>query len=149
MKRIKTETLERRSYIATIVAALVAIGTFIFGAYQFHETQKLQRETLELERETKAVELFIKYNELMRNAAAQSSREGRAVAFWRGNLSVAIAESIWNLTSGEPAWESTVKWMLLDQDQIERINDLDCATYNESFVEFVRRILGHEACSNG
>lgn len=146
MKRIKTETLKRTSYIASIVAAMVAICAFLFGTYQFNETQKLQRDSLELERQTKAVELFVRYNDLMREAAVRKPRENIEAIFWRHNLSIAIAESIWNLTSDDLGWESTVKGMLLHQDQIKRIDDLDCATYNSSFVEFSKRALNHEVC---
>ena len=107
MKRIKTKTLERSSYFATIAVAVVGICALLVGVYQFSETQKQQRETLELERQAKAVELFVKYNDLMREAAAQKSRENTGAVFWRNNLSIAITESIWNLTIGDSGWEST------------------------------------------
>ena len=147
MIRIKTTTLQRSAYIATIVAASVSVIALLYGTYQFGETQKHQRETLELEQETKAVELFIKYNELMRDATGRTSRESEEAKFWRYNLSIAIAESIWNLTNGNLAWENTVKGILLDQDRIKRIDNLDCSTYNLDFIQFTGHALEHAVCS--
>lgn len=71
----KTERLQRWSHIATISASIVAIAALIFGTYQFRCTQALQRENLDFERETKAVDLFIKYNDLKREASEKRATE--------------------------------------------------------------------------
>ncbi len=70
--------LRNASSVATILAAVVAIIAFYYGYKQFYETQKstretlsLQREALEIERESQAIDLYVKYNELMKDAALQ------------------------------------------------------------------------------
>ena len=98
---------ERGSQLATVVVAAVATVSFAVTTCQFTATQKLQRETLNLERQARAVDLFVKYNELMRDAAARPTHESSAAGRWRHNLSLAIAESIWNLMNEDRGWVAT------------------------------------------
>jgi hypothetical protein len=142
----KAERLQRWSHIATITASIVAVAALIFGTYQFRCTQTLQRENLDFERETKAVDLFIKYNDLKREASERRAKESKEGTEWQDNVLIGIAESIWDLRHEVPAWRKTVEWMLAEEDKSSKITDLGCDTYDRSFVEFARHAVGHEVC---
>jgi hypothetical protein len=86
------------SSIATIIAAIVAIIAFYYGYKQFYETQQSARES-------QAVELYVKYNELMKDAPSRD----QSSSFWRDNLGVGIAESIFLLRRGDKGWERTAR----------------------------------------
>jgi hypothetical protein len=66
---LKTDTLERASYLATIAAAIVAVLALVFGYFQFEDTQKAERETLRLQRE-----------------AVHDEREAKAIASLRSSM---------------------------------------------------------------
>ena len=83
------ENIERRAHSATIAASLVAIASLLAGTYQFWKTQdltqenlRLQAETLSNDRETKAIEFFVKFNEIKKDVAGKEvpiSRRGTRV----------------------------------------------------------------------
>ena len=111
--------------ISTIIAALVAIFAFWYGYEQFKQTQRMtleqfnetQRvtreqfnETQKATRESQAVELYVRYNELMKEGEKTPS-------FWVDNAGLSIAETIYILMRGDPGWEKTVRWMLSKHEQ--------------------------------
>jgi len=143
---------------ATIIAALVAVISFYYGYRQFRETQeatrqtlelqrvnlKMQKESLDLERDSKAVELLVKYNDLMREAY-RSSPKGEAV-FWRDNNAILIAESVFKLTGEDKSWKATVGWLLNNHKAFLK-GGLECPTYDDEFIEFVNETMGCNVCS--
>ena len=152
--------LERGSYWATIVAAAVATLAFGFGYFQFSATQEAQRETLELERESQAVELFSKYNELMRDAqpnpgpspspspspSPNPSPSNTDPEFWKNNLAVSIAESIFKLRREDEGWVETVGWMLQHHTKHLKERGLNCKTFDKDFIKFVNQEMGQDVC---
>jgi hypothetical protein len=143
---VDPKKLERGSHIATIAAAVVAAAAFLVATAEFRATQKLERETIDLEREARAVDLFVKYNELMSAAAARPPAKNPQGEDWRGNLAVAIAESIWRLRSNDSGWAATVAWMLQNEERERTVRDLDCSTYDPTFVALAVKTLGHGVC---
>lgn len=124
--------LESASSLATILAAVVAIFAFYYGYKQFQETQKLQREALEIELESQAIELNVKYNELMRDAKTNDQDS------WRDNLGVSIAESVFRLRRGDEGWKNTAKWMLSNHKQYLDQGGLKCNTFDSEFVGLMK-----------
>ena len=143
---VDIKTLERGSHIATISLAVFTAAIFLVAALQFNATQRLERETIDLEREARAVDLFVKYNELMRDIAARPPAKNPQGVDWRGNLAVAIAESIWRLRSSDSGWVATVAWMLQNEDRYRAVKDLDCSTLDPGFVSLATKTLGHSVC---
>src|SRR3712207_1749275 len=132
--------LEQVAHGATITASVVAIFAFGLGYFQFKETQEATRETLslqgealDLQRETEAVELFVRYNEVMQASGANRSDEE---GFWRGNLGIAISEAIFRLREDDAGWRETARWMLSHHQA--RLRNLDCATYSAEFIALAR-----------
>jgi hypothetical protein len=132
--------------IATIVAAIVASLALGFGYTQFRDTQQLARATLQLqsdtlahERESKAIEHFVKFNEIQQDADADAKK------YWRKNASLALTEAVFKLTKDDAGWKETVFWML--RRQTDFLADLACATYDPNFVELMRDAVKREVCS--
>ncbi len=146
--RMQTATLERGSYIATMVAAVITAFLLLLAAYQFRAAQQDARETLDLEREAKAVDLYVRYNDLMQDAAARKTARNPRGAEWRGNLVVLLAESIFRLRKADSGWVATVAGMLQTEDSIAVVNDLDCRTYDPAFVALAVSTLKHRVCSS-
>lgn len=138
--------LERLAYIATIIAAIIAAVSVLVAGHQFKATQGLERDNLDLEREAKAVDLFVKYNEMMRGTAARTSVKNPETVDWRSNLAIGIAESIFRLRSNDSGWVATVGWILQNEDRERVVNDLDCTTYDPRFVLLAAKTLGHSVC---
>jgi hypothetical protein len=120
---------EKAAHWATIVAAVVASFAFLTGTYQSCMTQQAARATLELEGSSQAVDLFVKYNDLMR----EPSRKDPLYQFWRSNVAVAIAERIFILTRGDQGWEDTVDWMLSQHVQSLK-QGFNAKTYHPDFA---------------
>lgn len=116
------------------VATILAVG---LGLWQFWETQDLARENLANEREMKAVELFVKFNEVQEKLT-KDGKKIEDVGYWSGNGLVAIAESISNFTHGNKSWDSTVSWMLDELAPFLIKNQLECKTYSPSFANLLR-----------
>ena len=139
---------------ATIIAAVVAVVSFYYGYRQFRETQEatrqtlnlqrinlnMQRESLDLERDDKAVDLLVKYNDLMREAYSDRSSTKAAGAFWRDNGAIVIAESIFQLKAEDNGWRETVRWILENHSDFLK-GGLDCPTYDGKFVQFVSQVV--------
>ena len=146
--------LQNASNLATIIAALVAALAFYYGYQQVSETQKLTREALDLqnitlnqEQETQAVELFIKYNELMEESSSSpKSAKADDRKFWRNNRAVSIIETIYKLREGDDGWRETVAWMISNHDDF--LKDVNCPTYYPKFIDFVNRQLKRDVCAH-
>jgi hypothetical protein len=133
---IKTEALERSSYIATIIAAIAAIGALGFGYWQFLDTQRAQRETLALDREVKAIDLTLKFIDLKTDVATQAARADR-----RDQQRLVIAESIFDLGGDNKGWRETAKWMVEEEAQYIKNYHLGCQSFNPKFIGFVKQTI--------
>jgi hypothetical protein len=139
---------------ATVTAAIVAIVTLYFGYQQFRQTQEatrstlnLQREALDLNRESKAVELFVKYNEIMSAPRPVGKTDGRANDFWRVNIALSMAESIFILRKEDKGWRETVAWMLSNHAEDLKKKGLNCPTLDAEFVQLVNQVMKKNICN--
>jgi hypothetical protein len=139
------ERMQRAAHFATVVAALVAIAMLGLGFSQFIETQKLTRENLRLqtdvlnhERESKAIEFFLKFNELQKEVAGKPLPRKGDVAFWHHNMLLTLTESIFRLTEGDPGWRETVVWMLQTQKPFLDGIEQGCRTFATEFVVLMK-----------
>lgn len=145
--------MERAAHISTIVASLVAILAFGFGLWQFTETQtltrvnlSLQAETLDHERESKALEFFLKFNELQKEIANKPLPKRGDAYFWHYNMLLTITESVYRLTRADPGWQETVLWMLQVQSQFLESVPQGCRTFNADFVTLLRKAVPRLKC---
>src|SRR5947209_2793557 len=142
---IRTRVVKSAQFLAnvsTIIAAFVAVFALWYGYQQFKETQKATRDTLglqvtaiDLSQESQAVDLFIKYNEAMKETRP-TAKSGDA-DFWRVNLALSVAEAIFKLRKGDKGWMETVGWMLSQHTDSLKKDRLNCATYDEEFIKIV------------
>jgi len=148
--------LKAWAHLATIAASLVAVAALVIGTGQFVETQKAQRESIALQNATlhqervttaaelnaKAVELFVKYNELMLQPTPSAGKNSRREArYWKDNLAVNLLESLYNLTRGNREWETTVGWALDRHGRFIREQRLPCAAYSSEFVRYLEKTM--------
>lgn len=145
--------LQNAANFATVFAAIVAAGAFFCGYHQFRETQQatretlmLQRETLEEERESQAVELLIKYNEIMKEPPSNPESAQGAAQFWRDNVALIIAESIYKLGGEVEGWKNTVNWMISHHAEFIKTQRLNCTTFDNKFIKFVKQLVGEDIC---
>jgi len=140
------------THMVTMASSLVVVVAVVFGSYQFYETQKLQRESIaiqkdsfEPERNAKAVELFVKYNELMMQPTTGVSKAAKREAwYWKENLAVSLLESLFNLTSGSQEWEAMVGWALEKHGRFIREQRLSCGAYTDQFINYVEKTFAAE-----
>ena len=140
------------THLVTMASSLVVVAAVVFGSYQFYETQTLQRESIaiqkdsfEPERNAKAVELFVKYNELMMQPTTGVSKAAKREAwYWKENLAVSLLESLFNLTSGRQEWEAMVGWALEKHGRFIREQRLSCGAYTEQFINYVEKTFAAE-----
>ena len=137
--------------LATVLVAILAVGSFGYGCYQFRKTQAGTRQLLELqeqvfdqERDSAAVELTVKYNELMSEPRSGPNRSEKE--FWRENLGLTIAESIFRLRKNDSGWQETVKWMLSNHVAHLKQNGLNCPTYDAEFVQLANAATQVDLC---
>ena len=153
-------SLKRAAYLATVAAAAVAIVVLIAGASQFADTQRAQRasialhdETLRLERDTrqaethaKAVELFMKYNELMLQLNAPLPKGAkRETRYWKENLALGLLDALADLTRGNREWENTIAWALERHVRFVRDQRAACSAYSDEFVRLLEKAVGSKA----
>jgi len=136
--------------LATVLVAILAVGSFGYGCYQFRKTQNgarqlqvLQEQVFDQERDSKAVELTVKYNELMSQAR---SGPGSEKEFWRENLGLTIAESIFRLRKNDFGWRETVMWMLSNHVAHLKQTGLNCPTYDADFVQLANSVTHTDLC---
>ncbi len=152
--------LKRAAYLATLAAAGVAIIVLIAGASQFAQTQNAQRasialhdETLRLERDTrqaethaKAVELFMKYNELMLQLNVPLPKGAkRETRYWKENLALGLLDALANLTRGNREWENTIAWALERHLRFIRDQRAACSAYSDEFIRLLEKAASTKA----
>ncbi|WAG77879.1 hypothetical protein LMK08_21320 [Metapseudomonas furukawaii] len=125
------------SSLSTLVAALIAAITLIMGSCQFQQTQKLAQETLHYENESKAVDLYIKFNEI--NAKISEASEHGDNLNWRKNNLLSITEALHNITETNENWLQTVEWMISVQREFLESNSFECETYTDSFIKILEK----------
>lgn len=137
--------MEQASAWAVIAATVIALIAFLFGIFQFLRTQALTRRNLDLqaallehEKEAKAIELFIRFNELKRATANTQLDPTDEAQFWQHNAAVALIESIHKITAGNEAWNETVRWMLERQTPFLEANPVDERTFAPGFFSIVK-----------
>lgn len=117
---------------------IIAALAIILGYWQWREGE-------EFEREKKAVDLVIKYDELMKEPA--SSGADTDAKDWRENLTMVIAESIFRLRRGDDGWENTVRGMVKQhRDFLLTRHFLDCDTFDKEFIKIVNDEMKQDVC---
>src|SRR5215469_14510749 len=115
----KTMWWDKTSAISTAIGSLIAAAAFVFGVYQFWQTQrgtrenlKRQKELLEGEREAKAVDLLLKFNELNAELGAKPLDAKDVAQFWKYNGTVSLIEALHKLMGGRGSseWDTTIRW---------------------------------------
>ena len=146
--------LQNAANLSTVIAALVAAFAFYYGYQQFSVTQKstlealdLQKKTLDSESEAQAVDLLIKYNELMETSSSNPKTAKGDGKFWRDNRAVSIIETIFRLKGDDEGWAATVAWMLGHHEDF--LKDVNCPTYDPKFIDFVNRQFKRDVCAHG
>jgi hypothetical protein len=120
--------------IAPLIASAIAAIAFLSGLWQFRHTQLLTREV-------KAVELFLKFNELNQQIAESKRSEEHDAVFWRRNAMVAITEAVFNLTQGNKSWEATVRWMFEVQKEFLTRQPFAGDTFSPGFVRLLKEAI--------
>jgi hypothetical protein len=145
--------LQNAANLATVLVAFMAAGSFCYGCYQFRETQQdtrqllaLQEQVLDQDRDSKAVELMVKYNELMSEPHLHPRPGGSEKEFWRENLGLTIAESIFRLRKNDSGWRETVTWMLSNHVAHLKQSGLNCPTYDAEFVQLANATTQDDLC---
>jgi len=148
------------AHVATISTSLVIVAALFIGSRQFIETEKSQRELLVAQKASllqerhvqaaelnaRAVELFLRYNDLMQQlngpVAKNTKKENR---YWKENLAVNLLESLFNLTRGNREWETTIAWALEKHLRFIREQRLSCTAYSPEFVRYLEKTAGTRA----
>jgi len=124
-----------------------------FGYWQFRETQTLAQKTLTLQldalehdREAKAVDLFLKFNEVQHSIAVRRPKLKGEALFWQQNMALTITESVFKLMEDDEGWKATVKFMLREQTDFLKDPGMQCDTYLPAFVAFAKEVVGHDVC---
>ena len=137
--------LEQASHFASVVGAVIAAIAVLIAGSQFREAQAIGREA-------RAVDLFVKYNELMiaqPSPAAETVPVGTDPRMWRSNLAVAIAEAVFRFTKGDAGWKLTTRYMVeTHKDYLVGPNHPDCKTYDRAFVDFINEVVHHDLCDD-
>jgi len=98
----------------------------------------MQQVVAETERDSKAVELYVKYSELV----ALPPTSDKDADFWRHNTEIVIAETIFRLRNQDSGWRATVGGMLQRDKVWLSQKHLGCETFSPAFVEFVSQSTG-------
>jgi hypothetical protein len=125
---------------AQVLGPLVTAIAFLAGLWQFRRTQLLSREA-------KAIDLFLKFNELKDQLAKRETDKLPEAAFWQHNALLAITEAVFRLTEGDRSWEATVDWMLKSQQWFLTQTSIVCASYSARFVARMRRVVPDLRCA--
>jgi hypothetical protein len=130
--------LEGGAHIVAALSVIIAALAIIVGYWQWREGE-------EFEREKKAVDLVIKYDELMKEPAP--SETDTDAKDWRENLTMVIAESIFRLRRGDEGWENTVRGMVKQhRDFLLTRRFLDCDTFDKEFIKIVNDEMKQDVC---
>jgi hypothetical protein len=137
----KLDISDITSAIISAIGVIIAAIAVLIGSCQFRRGQ-------EFEHDSKAVQLFIKYNELMKDRANSTQPAAAKENQWRENLAIAIAEAIFRLESKDRGWKKTVRWMVLDHTDFLKSNGLNCETFDADFIKLVNQELQQNVCSD-
>lgn len=141
-------TFELSSYIATIAACVVSALALVFSAYQFYETQKLQRATLDYERQAKAAEFYQQFITLRNEPMIRGTTvEKDAERFRRAQKSLALLNAIYLTMADDAKWRQLVFQGLQDNWPISwaiREGKVTCLALTEDFLKLVKQQSTHE-----
>ena len=139
--------------LATVIASIFAMFAIGLGYLQFRETQvatrqalRLQADTLQHERDSKAIEFFIKFNELQRDLSEKALSQKSETTFWQYNMLLALTESVYRLTEGDPGWYETVRWMVKSQRSFLEGTPQGCVTMTPAFVRLMKDEVPRTVC---
>lgn len=142
--------------IGSIAASLAIVLALAVGGAQFIETQNRQRDLIAAQKyallqardaktaevNARAVELFLRYNDLLLQVNAPIARNARKeTRYWKENLAVNLLESLFSLTRGNREWEATIGWALEKHGRFIREQRLSCAAYSPEFVLYLEKVL--------
>jgi hypothetical protein len=137
------------SIAASIIAAialLTGLGQFIVTQRLSHKNLELQAETLKTEREMKAIELFVKFNEMEQEVATKPPPRRGDAAFWRYSALLSITESVFTLTKGDLSWDVTVAWMLDTQRPFLSQTPFNCKMFAPLFLDRMKLTVPELRC---
>jgi hypothetical protein len=128
------------SAMITAVGVIVSAIAIVMGSSQFQKSQAAADES-------RAVDLFIKYEEVMKERDASGASYNSPSNRWRGYLAIGIAEAIFKLQKGEKGWTKTVRGMVADHKEFLTTQGLDCDTFIVDFVELVNEVVETNVCA--
>ena len=146
-KTPRKSRIEMLAHASTVFAAVFAVVTFGVGLSQFNKTQYFARETLAHERESKAVELFLKFNESMQTRPKDPIQDKEQL-FWSDNALLALTEAVYKLTTPDAGWTRTVDWMLSKQRSFLEREIQGCKTFADSFVVLMKQAAPSMKCES-
>ncbi len=129
----------------SLVAQLTSVAGLVFAGYTFNVGDTARREAVTRERQMKAVDIFIKFNELRLNGSARPAADA-VEAEARRNMSIALTESLFLLEGQDSGWRATVKGMLVEEDGPRHQLSVDCATIDANFATFAAESVGRKIC---
>ena len=129
-----------------LVVQFTSVAGLVFAGYQFSVTNTARQEAVARERQLKAVDLFIKYNELKLSGSERKMEAGEVES--RRSMSVALTESIFLIQGDDSGWRATLKGMILEEDGPQHQLSVDCATLDDSFEKFAKDSLGRNICTH-
>jgi hypothetical protein len=137
---LKIENLNwwaRASYMASVAALFIAAFAFGYGAWVTHATQQAQTQALAVGIYQEYSKLSLQYPEFAnwpeKRALSNDYETFAANAYF-------TAESLYNLTHGQPAWDSTVAGIIRFHRALVRDGRFACSAYSPGFVSFVRKV---------
>jgi hypothetical protein len=145
--------LEAKSYAATIVAAAVAIVVFAWGLFTFILQTNAQNETAAVAAFQKHTELSLENPEIagdypprLREVRYEELYEEEKEYLWYGSHAYLTAETVYNLTKGDEAWDATVARLVRDHEaffyyELYVTKGGVCQEFDRGFIAFVEEQL--------
>lgn len=127
----------------------VTFAALLFTTYQFGETVKVQRETIQIQqrslestRSGKAADLFERYLDV----AYSRPRVGRgpeadAFRFSRDNRALVLLNSVYSVTKGDDDWHEIVFWSLRRFVSLARERKVLCLSLSREFRALLEQHL--------
>jgi hypothetical protein len=125
---------------APLLASVIATVAILSGLWQFRTTQRLTREA-------KAVDLFLKFNELTEKLPTTQGTRPPQSSFWQYNALLTITQAIFALTRGIHSWDSTIEWMLQTQNWFLTQNSINCQSFSPEFVIRMKKAVPQIRCT--
>lgn len=148
------EKLARGAYVATIVAAVVAILTLCSGFVVFQRSTALQQEV-------SAIGLFRDYIGVQAQLAetmiglepfeapcASDAKNLSDFKIWKCSYGLFVGESIFTLCGGDETWLGTVKSIILHHAGFIRNAGLPCKEYDKAFIDLVKEVVPNFKCTS-